>query len=376
MPHRPSHGQPLVRMLAAIAASIALSAQAQPPAALVRVDPVLVEALVQTVPVIGRLVARQEGQVAARVQGPIHHFDIQVGDRVAAGDVIARIEEDSLEASLAQAKGRLGEARARIATAEAQLALTRQERDRLAALKNTKATSKALYDDAVQNEAIGLARVREAQAAAATAQADVRLAEIDLGHAVITAPYTGVVVQRMSEQGAYVSKGDPVVRLLADTNMEVEADVPFDRLGALGEGVELAVVLDDGERRTARVRAVIPEENRLTRTRAVRFSIDLEGAATGLADGQTATVHVPLSKPRDVVSVHKDGINRRGDSAFVYVVEDGAARRRAVSLGQALGSRIEVLSGLAPGERVVVRGNERLRPDDKVRVDGREANSS
>ena len=347
----PAHGQP-----------------SQPLAALVRVDPVRQEPLVQTVPVIGRLVARRDGQVAARVQGPIQRFDIQVGDRVAAGDAIAHIDEASLKASLAQAEGRLGEARARIVTAQAQLDLARQESKRLAALKNTQATSKALYEDAVQNEIIGRARVREAQAAVATAQADVRLAEIDLNHAQITAPYTGVVVQRMTEQGAYVNKGDPVVRLLADTGMEVEADVPFDRLAALDEGVEVAVMLDDGERRIARVRAVIPEENRLTRTRAVRFSIDLADATVGLAAGQSATVQVPLGKPRDVVSVHKDAINRRGPDTFVYVVVDGVARLRPVSLGDAVGSRIEVLSGLEPGEPVVVRGNERLRPDDKVRV--------
>ena len=67
-----------------------------------------------------------------------------MGDRVQQGDVIARIEDVSLKASLAQAQGRLGEARARIATAEAQLALARQERERLGALKSTQATSKAL----------------------------------------------------------------------------------------------------------------------------------------------------------------------------------------------------------------------------------------
>jgi len=341
---------------------------AQPQAALVRVDPVIEEPLSQTVPVIGRLVARQEGNVAARTRGPIARFYVRVGDRVAAGEVIALLDDRALKATLAQAEGRLREAQARIATAQAQLDLARQERARLAALKDTQATSRALFDDAVQNEAIVAARVHEAQAAADTARADVNLAGIELGYARITAPYAGVVVQRFREEGAYASTGDALVRMLADADLEVEADVPYERLAGLAPGVEVKVVLDDGSDHPARVRAVIPEENRQTRTRAVRFTAALDNSDGRLADGQTATVHIPLGKPRAVVSVHKDGVNRAGEQTSVYVVDGGVAKVRPVTLGEALGNRFEVLSGLVPGEQVVVRGNERLRPGDAVRV--------
>jgi RND family efflux transporter MFP subunit len=350
------------------AAGAAQPAPGQPPAALVRVDPVVREPLSQTVPVIGRLVARQEGDVAARTRAPIARFLVRVGDRVAAGDTIALLDDAALKATLAQAQGRLREARARVETAKAQLTLARQERLRLAALKDTQATSKALHDDAVQNEAIAAARVREATAAMDTAGADVSLASIELGYARVKAPYAGVVVQRWREEGAYANTGDPLVRMLADADLEIEADVPFERLTGLAPGVEVGVALDDGSRHTATVRAVIPEENRQTRTRAVRFSAALDNSDGRLADGQTATVHIPLGQPREVVSVHKDGINRSADQSSVYVVEDNVARIRPVQLGEALGPRFEVLSGLAPGEQVVVRGNERLRPGDRVTV--------
>jgi RND family efflux transporter MFP subunit len=355
-------------LLLSPAPGAAQSAPSQPPAALVRVDPVIREPLSQTVPVIGRLVARQEGDVAARTRAPIARFLVRVGDRVAAGDTIALLDDAALKATLAQAEGRLREAQARIATAEAQLALARQERVRLAALKDTQATSKALYDDAVQNEAIAAARVREAKAAVDTAGANVSLASIELGYARVKAPYAGVVVQRWREEGAYANTGDPLVRMLADSDLEIEADVPFERLAGIAPGVEVSVALDDGSRHTASVRAVIPEENRQTRTRAVRFSAALDNSDGRLADGQTATVHIPLGHPREVVSVHKDGINRGGDQTSVYVVEDGVARLRPVRLGEALGRRFEVLAGLTPGDLVVVRGNERLRPGDRVRV--------
>ena len=86
----------------------------------------------------------------------------------------------------------------------------------------------------------------------------------------------------------------------------------------------------------------------------------------GLAANQSATVHLPAGTPRTVVSVHKDAvINRRGKT-LVFLVIDGAAQIRPVSLGEAVGGRFEVLGGLKPGDIAVVRGNERLRPGQKV----------
>ena len=345
------------------------NSSAQPPATLVRVDEVRSEPLAQTVPVIGRLVARREGVIAARVGGAIASFKLRVGDRVKAGDVIASIEDALLVAAQEQAQARLAETRARIATAQAQLALAGQETVRLAALQNTQATSKALYDDAVQAEVIGLARVREAQAAMNTAQANLRVTEIDLQHAQVTAPYTGIIVQRILEQGAYAKTGDAMLRMMSDTDMEIEADVPFDRLRGLAVGLEVQVALDDGKRYPAIVRAIIPEEDRRTRTRAVRFSAAFTNAET-IADGQSATVQIPIGAPRTITSVHKDAVNRRGDKTLVYVVENEHAKLRPVNIGQAIGTRFEVLDGLQAGEVVVVRGNERLHADEKVRIDG------
>jgi acyl dehydratase len=70
-----------------------------------------------------------------------------------------------------------------------------------------------------------------------------------------------------------------------------------------------------------------------------------------------------------VLSVHKDAVIKRGEQDLVYVVVDGTAQLRPVRLGEAVGTRFEVLEGLADGDQVVTRGNERLRPNDPVRID-------
>jgi len=361
-----------VRFLPAACLSLlaALNTGAQEPPALVRVDTVIRQTQTETVPVIGRLVARRDGEVAAQVDGAIRTMDVQIGDRLRRGDEIAVIDNEIFIAKRNLARARLAEARARVNTVRAQLALSRQERERLAALKNTRSTSKAQYDDAVQAQAIVQAQVHEAEAAVAVANANLKLTEIDLGRTRVRAPYAGVIIQRLKETGAYVAPGDALVRLLTDSHMEVEADVPFERLAGLKPGTVVNLSLDDGRRYSARVRSVIPDENRLTRTRAVRFVADFGAGDQALAEGQTATLMIPAGPPRELISVHKDAINRGAGGTRVFVVEAGQAKIRPVQLGAAFGNRFEVLKGLREGEQVVVRGNERLRPNQPVRIGG------
>ena len=344
-------------------------AGAQEPPALVRVDTVKQQSQTDTVSVIGRLVARRSGEVAAQVAGAIHSIDIQVGDRLNINDEIAVIDNVIFNANRDLARARLGEANASVNTARAQLGLSRQVRERLAVLKNTRSASKSQYQDAVQTEAINKAQVREAEAAVRIANANLKLAEIDLARTRIRAPYSGVVIQRLKESGAYVKVGDALVRLLAVTHMEVEADVSFERLAGLTPGTVVQLSLDDGQQYVAKVRTVIPDENRLTRTRAVRFIPTFDTSNLNLAEGQSATVQIPAGANRTLLTVHKDAVNRGAQGTSVYVAESGKAKLRPVTLGPAIGSRFEVLNGLKEGERVVVRGNERLRPDQAIQID-------
>ena len=158
--------------------------------------------------------------------------------------------------------------------------------------------------------------------------------------------------------------------MVADRNLEVEADVPFQRLSGLIPGTLVKISLDDGTEHWAVVRATVPAENPLTRTRAVRFVPEFGETVKPLADAQSVTVQVPVGAPRRVVTVHKDAVIKRGQQSIVYVVQEGNAELRPIRLGEAVGSRLEVLDGLNDGDVVVVRGNERLRPGDKVTVDG------
>lgn len=356
-------------------ACIALLALAAPAAAqnnqmLVRVDRVKVEPLAQKVPVLGRLVARQAGMVAARINGPVEAFHVEIGDQVEIGQVIAEINSNYLAAQRNQTAAQLSKAQAARSTAKAELTLAEQELERMAGLKKSAAFSQARFDDAQQNVVIAEAKVKEAEASVLSARADLELKDINLSYAEIRAPYSGVISERMTETGAYLKTGDPVVRMVGDRALEIEADVPYQWLSGIREEVTVGIVLDDGTTHSATVRAVVPEENPLTRTRAVRFIPEIGETGRRLATEQSVTVYIPASAPRNVLTVHKDAVIKRGPRSVVYVIKDDTAEVRQITLGEPTGSRYEVLDGLSEGEIVVVRGNERLRPGDKVRVDG------
>ena len=360
----------LTAVIVAAGLAAAWPSLAQTGEARVRVDRVRVEPMAQTVPVLGRLVARQAGVVAARVDGPLETFQVAVGDRVDKGRVIAVLDQRVLKARRNLAEARLVRSQAELGTARAELALAYQELKRLEGLKSSAAFSQARYDDAKQRVIIDQGEVREAEASVQSAEADLELSDIALAHTEILAPYSGVISQRMTEAGAYVRSGDPIVRMVGDLSLEIEADVPFNRLDGLAPQREIQVTLDDGSQHSAKVRAFLPEENPLTRTRAVRFVPDFTKTLRPLAVDQSVTVHIPVGDQHDVLTVHKDAVIKQGAGSLVYVVNGDTAEARQIRLGEPTGSRFEVLDGLKENDQVVVRGNERLRPGDKVLIDG------
>ncbi len=347
---------------------IGSSALAQDDAVLVGVDEVIVEQVNETANVIGRFVSRQSGSVATEVEGSVESVFVEVGDRVVAGDKLVQISSDRMELRRDLLAAEVEQARAQLAAAEADLSLQRQALARFEDLSESAAYSQARHDDQIQEVAMTLAQVSVANASLIRAEANLALAQDEVDNAVIRAPYDGVIVLRHTEVGSYVDVGSAIVDMVNDGTIEIEADVPYDAIGGLIPGVTVSVdyVGDSGEPQQAQVRAVGVAENAQARTRPVRFSPSWQVLPGTVADGQTVLVEIPVGELRDAVTVHKDAINRSAAGATVFVVVDGAAQPRPVFLGSAVGVRFIVLSGLEPGELVVVRGNERLFPGQAV----------
>jgi RND family efflux transporter MFP subunit len=345
-------------------------AQGQGPA-LVGVDEVSLAPMSQTQGVVGRLVALDFSVVAARVEGPVQEVEINVGDRVERGAVLARLDQARLAAEVALREAEIEERSARLAAARAEVSLYRQELDRLEGLRRSAAFSQARYDDAAAEVERSIGQRAEAEASLARARVAHDLAVLELGYATIEAPFHGVVSERHVDAGEYVEIGAPIATLINDRDLEIEAAVPGDLIDNLDRGTVVTARLDSGLTVEASVRAIVPLEDTRTRTRRVRFSADLGSLDIPLASNQSAIVFVPVGEPRDVVTVHKDAVLSGPDGHSVFVVaEDGTAQPRPIALGEAVGNRFEVVDGLAPGDVVVTRGNESLRPGQAVRAQG------
>ena len=361
----------LTTLLALFFTSPAQSQQSAP----VEIDLVITEPLSQTQPVLGRFVARQSGTVASRVAGAVTDIMVDVGDRVAKGQVLAVVDLQKMtllrDAAAATATHALAEEQATIA----RLTRRQNELSRIEWITESAAYSVARHEDAVQNVAEAEAFRAAAAAKVSATQARLTLAEGDRLNSKIRAPYDGLIAARHTEIGSYVQAGSGVIDMVNDRSIEIEVYVPSNRVAGLSPGTIIQARPVGGSQFSAIVRGVGAEENPTSRTRLVRFTPQLE-ESTSFGVGESVDALLPLGVPRQIITVHKDAILKMQGLTMVYVVaEDNTAQIRSIELGDATATRFEVLSGLSPGEPVVVRGNERLRPGQSVRIGIEETNS-
>jgi RND family efflux transporter MFP subunit len=350
----------------------AATAHAQPRAAGVVVDPVTEQQVAETAPILGRLVAATRSVVATRTQGIVDEVFVEAGDRLDAGDVIARLDVERLDLDRSIAVAAVEQARADFHAAEADVALARQALERISKLQGSGAFSQGALDD--RQSEFARARSRQGAYAARVASAEAQLSVVDyeLANAEIRAPFDGVVIDRAAQPGAYLALGAAVATLLDVGDLEIEADVPTEYIDGLEPGMRLTAMIGRGILLDATMRAVIPEEAVTTRTRPVRFTVDLEPYLDSLASGQSVTLRLPTAEARSALTISKDAVTQSPRGWLVYVAADGVAQPRVVEIGASAGDRLEVLSGVGPGDYVVVRGNERLRPGQPI--DARLAN--
>tara|TARA_Y100001970_G_scaffold294331_1_gene450730 strand:- start:36817 stop:37935 length:1119 start_codon:yes stop_codon:yes gene_type:complete len=343
------------------------SIQAQPPA-LVEVDEVRIQPLAQSIPFTAQLVEKQSGVVASRMNGPVEKIYVEVGDRVKAGSLIAKLDDSLIKLEGKRLKASLNEAQAQVDLSEAEGELRKQELRRLERLRKSVAFPKSNYEDAQQKIIISRKSIRVALARKEASAADLDLNKLQLEWTQVIAPFSGVITEIFTERGSWLSTGQNVAYIINDKDIEVSAAVPADRIASLSPGMVAPLILEDGTRHKAIIRAILPKENAATRTRQVLLTPYIEKIFSPLATGQSVTIEIPIGQKEEAVTVHKDAVVRLGGRSFVYVALSGMAQLRPVTTGSAINNRFRVLGGLGAGELVVIRGNERLQPGQSIKI--------
>ncbi len=295
----------------------------------------------------GTVVARNDSKLASEVEGRVS-WVAEVGTVMKQGDVVARIDSDVIGLQLASDK-------ANVARLAAQLNYDRGQAARMQNLFGQQAIARSTRDQATST--------RDMDAAAlAQAQAMLKRSQYQFDHSQIRAPFPGRVVSRLINIGEYATAGKDIVRLVETDAVEVSTQIPIDSSHFLREG-QTATVMIENRPVTATVRAVVPVGDIASRTLEIRMTLPAGSAYVGDA----AKVLVPSAQPHNVLAVPRDALVLREDNVYVFKVDKkSVASRIAVETGSEDGSLVEVKGLLVAGDRVIVRGAERLEAGQKV----------
>jgi len=310
------------------------------------------QALPSLIEASGVVAAWQEADVDARVSGlALVSVDANVGDTIHRGQVLARFDDADVRTQVAQSEANLAQLEASARQADA-------ERDRALALASREVLSK---QDLLQS----LTRSQMAEAEVAQAKAALMAARLKLDYTVVTAPDDGVVSARSAALGQVANAGTQLYRFIRRGRLEWRAEISSAAVSAVTPGLGVSVQLPDGLRATGHVRQLAPSLSNDTRLALVY--VDLDHAASARA-GMYVSGTIQTSV-RDATIVPAESIVIRDGRTYVLYLSGNQVQQRAVEIGRRQGNLAEILSGILPGDVVVVRGAGFLNDNDIVRVE-------
>jgi HlyD family secretion protein len=350
----------------------------QPPA--VSVAKVGVGDFVETVMVSGSLVPRDEILVAPEIDGlRVLELNVDEGDRVKKGDVLATLVQESLDAQVAQSDASLARADAAISKAKSQIVeatarLTEADAafERAKPLKNSGYLSESTYDtreSAAKTLQAQLVAARDGLkfAEAEKGQVEAQRRELDWrrDNTQVTAPADGLVSRRTARIGGMASSvAEPMFRIVARGEVELDAEVIETELAKVKIGQKARVSVAGALEIDGTVRLVSPEVDKTTRLGRVRIFL---GDDPRLRIGTFARGSIQTNRSRGL-SVPSSAVVFDAEGAFVQVVKDGKVKTSTVTTGLISGGLVEVRDGLSDGDIVVARSGTFLRNGDTVRA--------
>ncbi len=306
----------------------------------VAVSPVRVGTVIDRAEAVGTVRARDSVSITAKVTGIVTAIRFQEGQRVREGDQLVDLDAGAVRAELDQARALFDDARSQVVRAR----------------------------QLQPGQSIAAQRLETLEAVARQTEGRVRQAQARLEELRVAAPFSGRVGLRQVSVGALVQPGTLVTTLDDIARVRVEFSVPEVFLARVQAGATVVARSSAfGDRRFTGTVAVV--DTRIdTNTRTIRVISEFDNADEALKPGLFMTVEVVLSRRDDAMLVAEEALDPLGDRNFVYVIRDNRARRVEIRVGQRLQGEVEVLSGVQPGDNVVVRGIQRLRNDAPVRV--------
>ncbi|HTK30128.1 MAG TPA: efflux RND transporter periplasmic adaptor subunit [Vicinamibacterales bacterium] len=358
----------------------------------VKVEPVRQESIHRAVEVVGTLSAVDEVTVSSEAEGRVSRLLADLGDRVKAGQVLIELDREKSQYNLDEQKAALARTLAQygasdaehlppieqtpdVQKAKAELVLAQQSFDRAQELNRrqlvprqtlddaeaTLRSKKASYDSALQN-------AKNLRASIDASDATVRLADRQLRDAYIRSPFDGYVEKRLVNLGEFVKNQTPVMSVVRVDPLKVTSEIPEKMAPWISAGQPVELHVDAYPDRTivGKVSRISPVVN--TATRAFPFEALVPNAEVLLKPGTFARVHLQSGKVDQVLTLPYAAVQYRYGVNRVFVAEGDHLSLRELKVGERVGDRIEVTSGVKPGELVAMTDVEKLVDGERVSV--------
>jgi RND family efflux transporter MFP subunit len=332
----------------------------------------------------GYVVPRRQATVASKITAKMVELDIEEGDHVKAGQIIAKLDDTNIRAALNQASAQLDFAKASLAETQVNLVNAQRDYDRQKTLVQNHFVSQSAVDNA-QTTVDAL----RAQLATQRSNVDVvaramSVAERNLDDTIVRAPFSGIVTVKAAQPGEMVSPvsaGGGFTRTGIGTivdmdSLEIQVDVNENFINRVRPDQQASAKLNayPDWQIPAHVIAVIPTADRSKGTVTVRLALDQKDARILPEMGVRVSFLADPSqdaggKPASGVSLSSNAVQGSGATGVVFVVHEDTLERRTVRLGASSGDSVTVLSGLAAGERVAVGDSAQLKDGVKIRVE-------
>ena len=338
-----------------------------------------VQASVQ-VTATGYIVPQVTSKVGPHDTGRLARVMVKEGDTVKAGQVLAEMETLDQRSAMAAAASRVAVSQARVETARATLAETKQKTDRERALVDRGVEGKSVLDDLVASQKSLEEQVKAAEAEVGASEAERTTLGVNLRERTVTAPIDGTVVTKPMKPGEVTNPGDtnPIVELVDFKSLLAEVDVPENRLGAVKLGGPADIVLDAYPDRHFRGE-VVEFGKRVDRSKAtlvvkVKFVDAMDGVLPEMSARVSflaaAVSEAALKAPPKKVVPAAAVVDKGGQKVVFVIGEDSAVHAVPVTVGESVGSSVELTAGPAGGTRLVSSPPGELTDGMKVKEKG------
>jgi RND family efflux transporter MFP subunit len=338
-------------------------------ATLVEVDKVILEELNQTVTLIGNITSKKNTNIMSAVSGIIDKVFVEEGDQVKKGDILANIDLKNYIWQNEIAVSEHSKAQAYYENSKTETLINYSDLKRMEALKNSSVFNLSNFEKLVNMNKILKSNEKVALAEVSIKKNLMNIAKLNISKSQVKATFNGIIDRKLIEVGEVVPIGSTLFQLVSKDDLEVYAEIPSYRAEKLSIGNNIKFKASNNLVYSGIIRSIGAQESIKTRTTKIYIDFKNSVESNNLLINQSIDLYIPIGLGKKTITIHKDAILKRERISLAYVVKnDNKVEIRPLKLGEAVGNRFIVLEGVKKNENVVIKGNERLRPGQEVKV--------